>query len=112
MSLPYSNVASLPIGSITVTIGAAAYRAVNWNYALNSREIRRNNNLGDRAEFQLRSEPTTGTVTFQLATTSTAVPGQGVVFTADGIGFVITTVTPNKPEGEFHTVDIGFTTAV
>lgn len=111
MALPYSNVSNLPIGSIVITIGSTAYRAVNWSYSENSREIRRNGITGDRAEFQLRKEPTTGTVTLQLASTATPIPINGAVFTAEGIGFVINTVTPSKPEGEFHTVDIGFTEA-
>lgn len=109
MSLPYVSTANLPFGATTLNIAGTTYRALNWNPKKNSRKIRRDDVNGDQAEFEIRKEPATWSGTLQKALTSTAVPAMGGTFTDpddNAVTFVITGVTPAKPLGEFHVIDV------
>ena len=111
MSLPYSNTANQPFGGIVITIGGIARRALNFAPNLNTREIRRNDVNGDRAEFQLREEPVNATVTLQENLSTSTPPAMGATFAVDGRNYVVTSVTKAKPEGDFWTIDVGYTDA-
>jgi len=109
MSLPYLSNANLPFGSTLLNIANVSYRALSWNPKLNSRKIRRDDVNGDQAEFEIRREPATWSGTLQKPLSSTAVPNQGDTFANPdnaNMTFVITSLTPVKPLGEFHTIDI------
>lgn len=109
MSLPYLSNANLPFSSTLLNINGVNYRALSWNPKKNSRKIRRDDINGDQAEFEIRKEPATWSGTLQKPLTTTAVPTQGLTFVDPddaNTTFVITSVTPVKPLGEFHTIDI------
>jgi len=107
----YANVANQPTLGKTLTIETVEYRAIRFSLSKPTREIRRNDNQGDRAEYEIHPEPITGTASLQLATTSTAEPARGATFTEDTVLYVITDVSPASPQGEHATVDISFTAA-
>lgn len=111
MSLPYSSTANLPFGSPTLTIGGVTYRTQGFTLPRPTREIRRDDTNGDRAEFQVRAEPITGTATLQLATSATSIPTGGATFTGGGAALVVTDVSKVEPQGDFWTVEIGYTAA-
>lgn len=109
MALPYLSSANLPLGSTLLTINSLSYRALNWNPKRNSRKIRRDDVNGDQAEFEIRKEPGTWSGTLQKPLTTTVIPVQGQTFENPDVEdeiWVITSVTPVKPMGEFHTIDI------
>lgn len=111
MALPYSSTANLPFGSPTLTIGSVSYRTNGLTLPKPTREIRRDDTNGDRAEFQIRAEPITGSVTLQLALSTTSIPTGGATFTGGGIALVVTDVSKVEPQGDFWTVEIGYTAA-
>lgn len=107
----YANTANQPFGGVEITIGARAFRALNWAPPKTTREIRRNDTNGDRSEFQLREEPIAGSVTVQVPFSTTTPAAVGATFTVDSIVYVTSGCTVSKPEGDFWTMDISFTQA-
>lgn len=104
----YVSSENQPYGGVILTIDSVKYRAINWGPAKGTREVSRNDTQGNIADFRLEPEPVSGTVTVQLATTSTAIPDTGDTFTVGSTTYVITSVTKNEPEGDFHSCDIGY----
>ena len=113
MALPYTT--SDAFGSPTLSIGSVSYRSNGLTLPKPTREIRRDDTNGDRAEFQVRAEPISGSVTLQLATSATTLPVGGATFTAPfgstTVTLVVTDVSPARPQGDFWTVDISYTAA-
>ncbi len=109
-NLPYSSTSNLPFGGKTVTITAVTYVARNWNPQRRSREIRRNDENGDQAAFQLRSEPISQSgLQLQVPLSTTTLPLMGATFTGpDSVSYVVTAVSPSYPQGEFWMVDIDY----
>ena len=86
MALPSTAPANFPQGLDVVTINAVAYIADAIDLPSEvTRLITRTDENGDYAESQTRvsSEATTGTMTLQRASTTTALPSAGQSFTHD-----------------------------
>ena len=108
----YANTANHPYGGRTITIGSQAYVALNWAPNRNTREIRRNDIAGNRSDFRLEEEPVNASVTLQVPNGSPGtVPTMGVTFVVDSRTYVVSAVTKNEPEGDYHTVDVSYTDA-
>lgn len=111
-NLPYSSQANQAFGGKVVTINATTFVARNWKPEYRTRKIRRDDENGDQAAFMLRAEPVGQTgLTLQMANANVARPYLGNTF-ADpddaNVSYVVTSVGPSKPQGEFHTVDIDY----
>tara|TARA_R110000744_G_scaffold90984_10_gene176615 strand:- start:3232 stop:3606 length:375 start_codon:yes stop_codon:yes gene_type:complete len=86
MALPSSSPADFPIGLDIVTIASVSYIADSIDLASQkTRLIERTDQNGDYAESQTRASgsATTGSLTLQRASSTTAFPPSGVSFTLD-----------------------------
>jgi hypothetical protein len=75
-----------------------------------TRELRRNDQNGDQSALQIRTEPATLTVTLQRPTTANSRPKLGEIANVDSVNWVVTSVTPHEPMGEYHTFEISLRT--
>lgn len=108
-NLPYSSTPTLPFGGKTITITTVTYVARNWNPSRTSRKIRRDDENGDQAAFQLRAEPTSQSgLVLQVPLSNTVLPLMGAGFTVDSVNYVVTGVSPSYPQGEFWLVNIDY----
>jgi hypothetical protein len=109
MPLPYSSSAGLPFGGITPTINGTTFVARNWAPARSSRKIRRDDENGDQAAFQLRVEPTSQSgLVLQVPLANSALPLMGNTFTVSNVNYVVTAVSPQYSQGEFWLVNIDY----
>lgn len=86
MSIPYNSQADQPQGLESVTINSVAYVVDSVDIATkDNRVISRTDANGDRADFMIRpgTDPISGSLTLQRASTSTVLPPEGDEFTYD-----------------------------
>jgi len=112
MPLVYNSSAAQPIGSVQANISSVLY-VVEGELApeRKTREIRRNDLNGDRSDFQLRTEPSTLSVTLQRSSTSINANGPNLGDnTAQffGVNWVVQTCKPRQPQGDYHRYDVTF----
>lgn len=110
MPLVYNSSAAQPVGSSQLNIDGLLFTVEGeLSPERKTREIRRNDVNGDRADFQLRTEPSTLPVTLQRANTSVVQNGPNLGsnnVTAFGVNWVVMSCKPRQPQGDFHRFDV------
>ena len=107
----YESTANLPIGSRTLNVNSVNY-VVEGDFAqvYGSPELRRYDINGDQADLQIRTEAGTLTVTLQRPNTSTTRPLLGQIANINSANWVVVSVTPHEPMGEYNTFEISLRT--
>ena len=107
----YESTANLPIGSRTLNVNSVNY-VVEGDFApvYPSRELRRNDVNGDQADLQIRTEAGTLTVTLQRLNVAQTRPLLGHVANINSANWVVVSVTPHEPQGEYNTFEISLRT--
>jgi hypothetical protein len=111
MALVYESSANLPVGSRTLNVNSVTY-VVEGDFApvYGTRELRRNDVNGDQSDLQIRTEAGTLTVTLQQANTSMTRPLLGQIANINSANWVVVSVTPHEPQGEYGTFEISLRT--
>lgn len=112
MPAVYNTIASQPIGSANINISGVFYIVEGeFSPQRSTREIRRNDENGDFLGRQLRTEPSTLSVTLQRSTTSVNSNGPNMgdnSLVAFGSNWVVQSVKPRQVQGGFHLFDVTF----